>query len=197
MISSRLSPTTTDRRRFLLGTALGLLVLVAPLLDLMAAATPPTAPAPATEVLFMRDIVPILVQRCFTCHDANAKEPGGELRIDTYEGLTKGDHPAVLPGEPDESGIILRLTEEDSSSRMPRDEDPLPKAQIDLIRRWIQAGAKFDGPDPKTPYAKKPAASAASTTSPHPTHPPAAPAGTKPEPQPKAGKSEAIDVMKP
>ncbi len=145
----------------------------------------------------MRDIAPLLTQRCFTCHDANAKEPGGELRLDTYEGMTKGDHPAILPGEPEESGIILRLTEEDSSSRMPRDDAPLPPAQIDLIRRWIQAGAKFDGPDPKTPYAKKPAASAAPTASPHPTHPLAAPAESKPEPQPKARESEAKDVKKP
>jgi mono/diheme cytochrome c family protein len=197
MISSLLSPTTTARRRILLGSALGLLALAAPILELMAAATAPTppavptAPAPAAEVLFMRDIAPILAQRCFSCHDAKAKEPGGELRLDTYEGMTKGDHPAVLPGEPEYSGIILRATEEDGSSRMPRDADPLPRAQIDLIRRWIKAGAKFDGPDPKTAYAQKPAAADTPTATPHPIHPPVAPAATKPDTQPKAGTPDA------
>jgi hypothetical protein len=185
----------TARRRILLGSALGLLAVAAPILELLAAPAAPAAsvPAPAAEVLFMRDIAPILARRCFSCHDANTKEPGGELRLDTYEGMTKGEHPAVSPGEPEYSGIILRVTEEDASSRMPRDDDPLTAAQINLIRRWIEAGAKFDGPDPKTPYATKPATSAASPTSPHPIHPPAPPAEAKPANPPKAGEVEKTE----
>lgn len=199
MISSLLSATTTHSR-ILLGSALGLLALAAPIIKMMGAAaapTPPATPAAPAEVLFMRDIAPILVQRCFSCHDANAKEPGGDVRLDTYEGMTKGDHPAVLPGEPEDSAIIVRVTEEDSSSRMPRDAEALTPAQIALIRRWIQAGAKFDGPDPKTPYAKKPAAASdAPAATPHPIHPPAAPAATKAEPQPKTGETAAKDGKK-
>jgi hypothetical protein len=193
MIPSLLSPIITTRRRILLGSALGVLALYAAGFDLTAAApapTPPaasTSPVPGAEVSFMREIAPILAQRCFSCHDAKTEEPGGELRLDTYEGMTKGDHPAVWPGEPDDSGIIQRVLEEDGSSRMPRDEAPLPPAQIALIRRWIEAGAKFDGPDPKTPYAQRPAGADTPTATPHSVHPPVAPAETKPDPQPKTG----------
>jgi hypothetical protein len=141
----------------------------------------------------MRDIAPILAKRCFACHDTNTKEPGGELRLDTYEGMTKGEHPAVIPSEPEYSGIVLRVTEEDASSRMPRDDDPLTSAQIDLIRRWIEAGAKFDGPDPKTPYATKPASSTPATATPHPIHPPTAPAEPKPSNPPKASEAEKTE----
>ena len=192
--STPMLSSLTPHRRILLGSALGVLALVWPVSGQTAEATaptPPTPPAPAAEVSFMRDIAPMLVVRCFSCHDLNNKEPGGDLWLDTYTGMTNGKHPAVLPGEPDRSAIIQRLTEEDSSSRMPRDDDPLAPAQIDLIRRWIQAGAKFDGPDPKTPYAKKPAAAEAHAATPHPIHLPAAPADAKTKPQPKTAESEA------
>lgn len=209
------------RRRLVIGTAVGVLALAAPVFKLLAQAAAPTTPAPASpwgapaatatapapaaagaEVLFMRDIAPLLAQRCFTCHDAKAEEPGGDMRIDTYEGMTRGAHPAVLPGQPDKSGIIQRITEEDSSSRMPRDDEALSPEHIDLIRRWIAAGAKFDGPDPKIPYAKKPAAATDTPTvaSPHSIHSPATSAElkteTKTESQSKPAESEAKDVKK-
>jgi hypothetical protein len=186
MSSPCLSPFTA-RRRILLGSALGLLALASPIVGLMAESS---APAATGEVKFMRDVAPILVQRCFSCHDAKAEEPGGNLRLDIYESMTKGDHPAVLPGDPENSGIIQYVTEEDSSSRMPRDDDPLTAAQIELIRRWIQAGAKFDGPDPKTPYAKKPETPGKPTGAPHPVEPPVAPSEREQKDRTKAEASE-------
>ena len=132
----------------------------------------------------MRDVAPLLTKRCISCH--GPEEPGGDLRLDTYEGMTKGEHPAVLPGEPEYSGIIERTLEPDSSSRMPRDDDPLTPAEIDLLRRWIAAGAKFDGPDPKIPYATKPAVATPPTAAPHPITPPATPPKAEPEKSPKA-----------
>ena len=182
-----LSPLTA-RRRILLGSALGVLALASPLSGLMAESAAPPAPSAAGEVQFMRDIAPILVQNCFACH--GPKEPEGDLRLDLFESMTKGEPPAVVAGEPEHSGIIKMTTEEDSSSRMPRGEAPLTPAQIDLIRRWIQAGAKFDGPDPKTPYATKPDAPKAPAAAPHPDRPPAAPAKPEQKDNSKAGASE-------
>jgi mono/diheme cytochrome c family protein len=185
-----ISPITAHRRS-LLGSALGLLALASPLSGLSAESSappaPPAAPA-ASEVQFMRDIAPILVQNCFACH--GPKEPERDLRLDIYESMTQGDHPAVAAGEPEHSEIIKLITEEDSSSRMPRGEAPLTPAQIDLIRRWILAGAKFDGPDPKTPYATKPDAPKAPAAAPHPVRPPAAPAEPEKKDDSKAGASE-------
>jgi mono/diheme cytochrome c family protein len=186
MISSIVS-SISARRRMLPGSALGVLALASAVSGLTAES--PAPPAVAGEVKFMRDIAPILAQRCITCH--GPKEPERDLRLDTFEGMTKGDHPAVVPGEPEHSGMMHAITEEDSSSRMPRDADPLTPAQIDLIRRWIQAGAIFDGPDPKTPYAVAPKAPGAPPAAvPHPVRPPAAPSDRKPEEGSKAGESE-------
>ena len=65
------------------------------------------------------------------------------------------------------------------------------RATIDLIRRWIQAGAIFDGPDPKTPYAVKPATpETPPAAAPHPVRPPTAPSDRKPEDRPKTGSPE-------
>src|SRR5215216_2277164 len=93
MSSSILSPVTAHRR-LLLGAGFGLLALALPISGLMAESSAPAAPS---EVQFMRDIAPILTQRCISCH--GPKEPEADLRLDTFEGMTKGDHPAVIPGE--------------------------------------------------------------------------------------------------
>jgi mono/diheme cytochrome c family protein len=179
---SLISSLITVRRRGPLGSALALLALAAPVSGLAAEASPPP---PAGEVQFMRDIAPILAQRCFSCH--GPKEPEKDLRLDTYEGMTKGEHPAVVPGEPEDSAMVQRITEEDTSSRMPADDDPLSPAQIDLIRRWIKAGAKFDGPDPKVPYKVAPEGPGARTAAPHPVRPPAAPPEPEQENRAKSG----------
>lgn len=151
--------------------ALGAVLAIAAVSSALTGSEAPSNTPPAGEVRFMRDIAPILAQRCFSCH--GPKEPEADLRLDTFEGMTKGEHPAVIPGDPEYSGLIQRVTEADSSSRMPRDDDPLTPAQIELISRWIKDGAKFDGPDPKQPYATKPESAKPSEASPHPVHSPA------------------------
>lgn len=170
----------TARPRILLGSALAAVALGWPISGLTAEAS---APAPAGEVKFMRDIAPILAKHCFACH--GPKEPERDLRLDSYEGMTRGDHPAVVPGAPEESQMVERITDEDSN-RMPR-EGELTPAQIALIIRWVKEGAKYDGPDPKKPYATAPAAPA---PAPHPVHPPAAPSDGEQKDRSKAGAPE-------
>ena len=41
--------------------------------------------------------------------------------------------------------LLRRILSKDKSERMPAEADPLPQAQIDLIKRWLVEGAKFDG----------------------------------------------------
>jgi WD40 repeat protein len=59
----------------------------------------------------------------------------------------------VVPGELARSHLFQLLTAKDPDDRMPQKDDPLPAAQIALLERWIKDGAKFDGPDPKKPFA--------------------------------------------
>lgn len=104
----------------------------------------------AAEVSFSRDIAPILVAKCQTCH--GAEKAKGKYRLHTFDWLIKpgsSDDPAITPGDPKKSEFYRLLVEKDPDSRMPQKDDPLPAAQISLIERWIKNGAKFDGPDPK------------------------------------------------
>lgn len=104
----------------------------------------------AAEVSFSRDIAPILVAKCQTCH--GAEKAKGKYRLHTFDWLIKpgsSDEPAITPGDPKKSEFYRLLVEKDPDSRMPQKDDPLPADQISLIERWIKNGAKFDGPDPK------------------------------------------------
>ena len=97
-------------------------------------------------VSFVRDIAPMLVKQCQGCH--GPKKVKGGYRVDTFESLLKAgksDAPAVVKGKPTESELFLRLTTDDEDDLMPRDGEPLSPKQIDLVKRWIVEGAKFDG----------------------------------------------------
>ncbi len=101
-------------------------------------------------VSFRRDLVPLLRERCVTCHGPQ-KAKGG-YRLDTFERLLQpgrsGDLP-VVRGDPVRSPFHRLLLARDPDDRMPKDADPLAPEQIALIGRWIKEGAPFDGPDPK------------------------------------------------
>src|SRR6185436_1963217 len=122
----------------------------------------------SAQVSFKKDIAPVLINNCLACH--GPKKAEGSYRIDTYER-------AIAPGESataaftakmlDKSEGFRRITSGDVKERMPLDGDPLPPETIALIKKWIEEGAVFDGPDPKAPLA---------SYIPPPTHPAAPPA---------------------
>jgi WD40 repeat protein len=98
------------------------------------------------EVSFSRQIAPILLEKCVTCHGPE-KAKGG-FRLDTFAGLMAGGESkkaSIRAGLPAESHVVELLTTKDEDDRMPQKSDRLPDAQIALIRQWITEGAKFDG----------------------------------------------------
>jgi hypothetical protein len=105
--------------------------------------------AAATE-LFESKVRPIFVERCQKCHGEGEQWAG--LRLDSGSRiLTGGDSgPAVIPGKPDESLLLQRVTEPDDDLRMPPAETGprLDSVQIDALRRWIELGAAW--PDTTT-----------------------------------------------
>jgi hypothetical protein len=125
------------------------LLMLAAILALPAAAA---AAADGVAPSFTRDIKGILSNRCIRCHgpDAADRHGGGAegLRLDTFAGATAdlGGHAAIVPGRPAESELIARITSTDPGLVMPPPEagDPLPAAQVDLLRRWIAAGAAYE-----------------------------------------------------
>ncbi len=108
------------------------------------------AEKPAGEISFRRDVAPILIARCQSCHDAKVSKGG--YRLDTFELLMRADAKkgaAVSPGKPEASKLHQLLITPDADDRMPQKADALPAAEIAVIKGWIAAGAKFDGGDAK------------------------------------------------
>jgi WD40 repeat protein len=105
-------------------------------------------------VSFSKQIAPILVTRCQACHGATKAE-SGYLVTNFNQVIKPGDSetPVVTAGKGDESELLARVVSEDADVRMPLEADPLPAAEIELIKRWIAEGAKYDGSDPEAPLA--------------------------------------------
>lgn len=95
----------------------------------------------AAEVDYLRDIKPVLQARCYACHGALKQKAG--LRLDTAERLRSpiDGGPVLIPGKPEESRLLGRLTTSDVHERMPLEAAPLKSEQIAAIRSWIAAGA--------------------------------------------------------
>ena len=100
------------------------------------------------EVSFRQDVAAILLDRCLGCHNSQVAEGG--YQVGHFSAILKaGDSGAepIVAGDA-ESELLRRLTSDDPDERMPAESGPLPSKSIELIRRWILAGAKFDGPSP-------------------------------------------------
>ena len=120
--------------------------------------TAATGVAQEPEVDYLRDIKPILHERCFACHGALKQQAG--LRLDTGTLIRKGGDggPAVTPGQVSDSPLLDRVSESEPSLRMPPDGKPLTPEQIAKIRLWIAAGARTPDneqpeEDPRTHWA--------------------------------------------
>ncbi|MBI4907044.1 MAG: PSD1 domain-containing protein [Acidobacteria bacterium] len=80
-------------------------------------------------------VLDVLKESCVGCH--NEKQQAGKLRLDTLAGLTK----VVVPGKSAQSLLLERLTTADPKSRMPMGGPALGAAKIEIIRKWVDAGA--------------------------------------------------------
>lgn len=102
---------------------------------------------------FLRDVAPVLLKRCNGCHGERANLGG--YRIHTFSDLIRpgaSGRAPIVPDQPEQSALLQRVTASDPSLRMPKGDDPLPPQEVAVLRNWIQAGARFDGPDPRIGY---------------------------------------------
>jgi hypothetical protein len=121
------------------GTLFVAALLVSIRLD--AADDPPSA-KPADRIDFVRDVRSILVQHCQRCHGEKKRQGGLRFtnRREAFEPADSG-RVAIRPGKSADSELIRRLTLDDEEQRMPLGGEPLAKREIELLRRWIDAGA--------------------------------------------------------
>src|SRR5262245_40200861 len=129
-----------ESRRIRFGAALWLACIIAPTAAVAAQPAESTSHAPRFE----EHILPILTAHCLKCHGLEARQANLDLRT---VGLMRkgGDNGPVLDATAlDKSLLLKRIVER---SMPPEKELPLNDEKIDLIRRWIAAGAVAENPE--------------------------------------------------
>ncbi len=101
----------------------------------------------AQQVDFNREIRSLLSNNCVMCHGPDEAARSTALRFDTEAGsqIDLGGYAAIVPGDPEASELIARLTTDDEDLRMPPPGKgkQLTADEIDRMRRWIQQGAHY------------------------------------------------------
>ncbi len=128
---------------------------------------------PGPDVDYARQVKPILVARCTSCHGSIRQKAG--LRLDTAELIRRGGDggPAIQPGRSRESLLIERVTASDSKDRMPPESEgtALSPAEVSVLRTWIDGGAKAPPEptpaDPRRHWAYQPPRRPTSSSDPH------------------------------
>jgi WD40 repeat protein len=122
--------------------------------------------ASAAEPTYWQDVRPVLRKCCTACHNAKHKadrDVSGGLALDSYAAVLKGaSEPVIRVGKSADSALIKAVITTDAEKRMPLAATPLPPESIDLLRRWIDSGAR-EGTRPES------ASSAVATSAPRRT----------------------------
>ncbi|MEO7652754.1 MAG: PSD1 and planctomycete cytochrome C domain-containing protein [Bryobacteraceae bacterium] len=107
----------------------------------------------AEPVDFVRDVAPVLEQRCHACHGARTQMSG--LRLDERASALKGGNsgPVLVPGKSAESKLIRMIAGLEDKKIMPPAGPRLTTREVALMRAWIDQGAKW--PDVTPTLAKK------------------------------------------
>lgn len=107
-------------------------------------ASPCSADAPVPPD-FTKEVAPIFAKYCAGCHNADDRE--GDLSLESFADLQQGGGrgAVVVPGRGDASLLVRALTGEVEPSMPPEDNERPTEAEIEVLRAWIDAGAK--GPD--------------------------------------------------
>ena len=109
---------------------------------------------PDQAAFFEKRIRPVLVEKCYKCHSAEAEKIKGGLLLDTREGIRQGgdNGHAVVPGDPGESLLLEALRWTNKDLRMPPEKEggKLPDNVIADFEQWVKMGA----PDPRDGESK-------------------------------------------
>jgi mono/diheme cytochrome c family protein len=85
---------------------------------------------------FQTEILPLLEQRCFSCHGEKKQRAGLDLR--TLEAMHKGGESGLaVVGKTAADSLLFDYVVDEF---MPP-EEPLPKDEVELLRKWLDSGA--------------------------------------------------------
>ncbi len=93
---------------------------------------------------YSTQVKPIINKNCITCH-GGVKKNGGFSLLFQEEAMANTDagHPAIIPGDPENSPLIQRLKETDPELRMPYQKPPLTRQEIKIMEEWVRQGATW------------------------------------------------------
>jgi hypothetical protein len=112
---------------------------------LLSALSVPAVCGADQEPDFGRDVRPLLAKHCFTCHGPDPDARESDLRLDQRLPAVAdlGGYAALVPGDPESSELMIRVTSDDEDLRMPPGESPLTEDEIEILRTWIEAGGEY------------------------------------------------------
>ncbi|HQU47157.1 MAG TPA: DUF1549 domain-containing protein, partial [Pirellulales bacterium] len=121
--------------------------------------TPHAGAAPPAD--FQRDVEPIFAEHCAQCHGVDVAERKSGLRLDVRESALKGGEsgtPAVVPGRPEQSELVRRISSTDADEVMPPPDHnkPLSAKEIETLKQWVLDGAKYESHWAFTPPQQAP-----------------------------------------
>ena len=108
----------------------------------------PLAAEPALS--FDRDVRPILSDTCFQCHGPDSVHRQAGLRLDKRDSATAeaaSGARAIVAGDPAASELVARILSDDPDVVMPPPQaklGKLPPEQVEILKRWIAAGAEYE-----------------------------------------------------
>lgn len=108
-----------------------------------------TSSVDAEPIRFNRDVRPILSDKCFACHGPDSANRAADLRLDVRDIAVKpasSDSAAIVPGKPEASLLLQRITAASDDEVMPPPHAKLGRltqAEIEILRRWIAEGAEY------------------------------------------------------
>lgn len=93
---------------------------------------------------FAREVLPILSDKCFTCHGPDTKKKN-ELRLDSPAAATadRGGYKAVDPESPEKSELLVRIFDKDDPMPPADFEKTLSDQEKQILKRWILQGGKY------------------------------------------------------
>ncbi len=141
-VAARWDPSLNDRK-FLL--SIGSIAIA-----LAIALSPSIVRAASSTIDFNRDVQPILSDNCYHCHGPDAAQRKAHLRFDLLDPkqgpfVDHDGQQAIVPGHPEQSLLIARILSEDEDEKMPpaRSHRQLSAAQVEVLKAWVQQGAKW------------------------------------------------------
>ena len=122
--------------------------LVFSLLGVLATYATVNANEDPRPIAFSRDVAPVFAAYCYECHGPDEQQREASLRLDDVAIATAvlpSGAQAIVPGDRAGSEVMRRLLSQDDDRMPPADSHPALSAdEIELIGRWIDAGAQWE-----------------------------------------------------